>query len=107
MFSTRLITFFLVLCTMAACAAGKVNILSENPLRKVSLVGLLASNATVLDMFVAILGDGKYEITKHLFLSNVLFDIASIMFVSVIVQALLKIGRNNIVNFFKPALNPK
>jgi len=41
--------------------------LSEIHLFEISLVGLLTSVATVVDMYVAILGDGKYEIIKHLF----------------------------------------
>jgi hypothetical protein len=47
-----------------------------------SIIGLLCSIACIIDMFVAILGDGKLELPKHLFLSNVLFDIAIIVFLS-------------------------
>lgn len=60
-----------------------IGLFKKHPLYEVSLAGLLTSVATVIDIFVAFFGDGKYEITKHLFLSNISFDIASIMFVSV------------------------
>jgi hypothetical protein len=32
----------------------------------------------LVDMFVALLGDGRYELIKHLFLANVLFDVGAI-----------------------------
>ncbi len=47
-----------------------------------ALVGLMVTIACVFDMTIAILGDGKQELVKHLFLSNVLFDIAAIVFLS-------------------------
>ncbi|MCL6432389.1 MAG: hypothetical protein K6V36_16265, partial [Anaerolineae bacterium] len=52
--------------------------------RDVGLVGLLATVATPIDILVAVLGDGKQEIVKHLFLSNVLFDLATITFVGLV-----------------------
>jgi hypothetical protein len=48
--------------------------------RELALAGLLASVATVVDMTVAILGDGRYELIKHLYFANLLFDIAAIAF---------------------------
>lgn len=47
-----------------------------------AIVGLISTIACVADMIVAILGDGKHELIKHLFLSNVLFDIAAILFLN-------------------------
>jgi len=50
--------------------------------RDLALVGLLSTIASLTDMTIAIFGDGKHEIVKHLFLSNVLFDIALIAFIN-------------------------
>lgn len=50
--------------------------------RDLALIGLVFTIACVADMSVAILGDGKHELLKHLFLSNVLFDIAAIVFLN-------------------------
>jgi hypothetical protein len=49
-----------------------------------SIVGSLVTFGCIANMIVAILGDGKYELIKHLFLSNVLFDIAAIIFVNLV-----------------------
>jgi hypothetical protein len=63
---------------------GKPGVLTPDasPLRSFSqqlaLIGLVAALACVVDMNVAVLGDGQREIVKHLFLANVLFDIALI-----------------------------
>jgi hypothetical protein len=43
-------------------------------------------------MTVAILGDGKLELPKHLFLSNVLFDIAIIVFLSSVLLFCLELA---------------
>lgn len=45
-----------------------------------AFIGLISIIACIIDMNIAILGDGKTELIKHLFLSNVLFDIAAIAF---------------------------
>jgi hypothetical protein len=47
-----------------------------------ALIGLMSTVACVSDMIVAILGDGKADLIKHLFLSNFLFDIAAIAFLN-------------------------
>jgi hypothetical protein len=39
---------------------------------------LICLTAMIMDMVIAFLGDGKQEIVKHLFLSNLLFDLAAI-----------------------------
>ena len=56
--------------------------------QELSMLGLFACLATVMDMTVAILGDGRQEITKHLVLANLLFDLASILALSVAALAL-------------------
>ena len=43
-----------------------------------ALAGLLTTLATVADMAVAMLGEGRHELIKHLYLSNLLFDLAAI-----------------------------
>jgi hypothetical protein len=58
---------------------------------EISLAGLVATLGCGVDMLVAILGDGKFELIKHLFLANVLFDIAAIAFISSAVLSLLRL----------------
>ena len=53
--------------------------------RQLALIGLVATLACVVDMNVAVLGDGQREIVKHLFLANVLFDLAAIAAVNLVV----------------------
>lgn len=55
----------------------------------VAEIGLMASVATFFDMFAAILGDGKYELVKHLFLANALFSVATIMFTALLLSAIV------------------
>lgn len=50
--------------------------------RDLAIIGLLSTIGCMIDMMVAIIGDGRHEIIKHLFLSNVLFDIGFIAFVN-------------------------
>ncbi len=45
---------------------------------ELSIIGLFAALACAVDMLIAILGDGRSELIKHLFLANLLFDIATI-----------------------------
>jgi hypothetical protein len=52
------------------------------PYQDLAIVGLLSAGACIADMIVAILGDGKQELIKHLFFSNLLFDVAAIAFLS-------------------------
>jgi hypothetical protein len=46
--------------------------------REVALVGLVATTGFVLDAYVAVLTGGTRDLMKHLFLSNLLFDLATI-----------------------------
>ena len=43
-----------------------------------ALVGLLATLAVVADGAVAMLGEGRHELIKHLYLANLLFDVAAV-----------------------------
>jgi hypothetical protein len=62
--------------------------------RDLSIIGLLSTIACTADIMVAVLGDGKQELIKHLFFSNVLFDVAAIVFMnSVFVFCLEFAGR--------------
>jgi hypothetical protein len=49
-----------------------------------ALIGLMTAAACIVDACVAICGDGKPELIKHLFLANLLFDLATIAFIAVI-----------------------
>ena len=50
-----------------------------------SIIGLLATIACFIDMNIAILGEVRQELIKHLFLSNVLFDTAAIAFLNTLI----------------------
>jgi hypothetical protein len=58
--------------------------------RSLALPGLLLTLACGVDMLVAVLGDGRYELIKHLFLANLLFDLALLAFLG----GLLLAGRD-------------
>ena len=45
---------------------------------ELAMLGLLATLACFIDMNVQVLGDGRADIIKHLFLANLLFDLAAI-----------------------------
>lgn len=47
-----------------------------------ALIGLLCTVACLVDMTIVILGDGIVELVRHLFLSNLLFDIALLAFIN-------------------------
>ena len=49
-----------------------------------ALIGLMSTVACFVDMIIAILGDGIVELVRHLFLSNLLFDVALIAFFSTV-----------------------
>lgn len=63
---------------------------------ELALVGLLTTVALFVDMLVSILGDGRQELVKHLFLSNVLFDVASIAALNVLVFRCVQLARNKL-----------
>ncbi len=50
----------------------------------IALIGIISAVASVLDLFIAVFGDGRRDILKHLLMSNFLFDIALISFISLI-----------------------
>ena len=43
-----------------------------------ALAGLICTLATVADMAVAMLGEGRHELIKHLYFANLVFDLATI-----------------------------
>jgi hypothetical protein len=57
---------------------------------ELALVGLMTTLACVADGCVAICGDGKCGLIKHLFLANLLFDIATIALVALLALGLLQ-----------------
>jgi len=65
---------------------------------ELSLVGLLTTIALVVDMHISILGDGRQELVKHLFLSNVLFDVASIAALNTLMLQLVPFARKRLQN---------
>ena len=65
--------------TLAGFAAfGAYRLRAPGPGGDLALAGLLAALATVADMAVAMLGEGRHELIKHLYFANLLFDLAAI-----------------------------
>ena len=79
--------------------------------QSISLVGLLATVACITDMTITILGDGKYELIKHLFMSNILFDIAALAFLNNVLicdhRSIVKKFSISIFGKFKEKVNLK
>jgi len=69
--------------------------------KDLAFVGVILTIACVIDMAVAILGDGKSELIKHLFLANLLFDLVAIIFTNSILIYCIDIGNNLLSNFGK------
>lgn len=63
--------------------------------QELGILGLITTIGTIIDMYIAVLGDGKWEIVKHLFLSNVLFDLSSIAAINIIVVVSMKFFENH------------
>ncbi len=55
-----------------------------------ALIGLMATVACPIDFCVAICGDGRCGLIKHLFLANLLFDVATIAVLGVVSLAVLR-----------------
>ena len=71
-----------------------------------ALIGLLCTVACLVDTTIVIVGDGIVELVRHLFLSNLLFDIALLAFLN----SLLLIGRDHGLPAFEsrvPSLSRK
>lgn len=60
--------------------------------RELALVGLISSLGSFTSMTVAIFADGKHELGKHLFLSNVLFDIMLIFLTNSVLLFVINFG---------------
>jgi hypothetical protein len=54
-------------------------------LRELALIGLLTTLAVIIDMYVAMFGDGIATLVRHLYLTNILFDIATIAALNIVV----------------------
>ncbi len=65
--------------TLGAFAAGSlVRLRAPGVAGNLAMVGLLATLAVVADGAVALLGEGRHELIKHLYFANLLFDLALI-----------------------------
>lgn len=71
----------LIAIVAVALALSRLN---EAP-RSLILISVVAAIGCVTEMVVAVVGDGKPDIIKHLFIANVLFDMSLISTVSAIV----------------------
>jgi len=47
-------------------------------------IGLISTIAGLFDLYIAVFGDGKKEIIKHLLMANFLYDVAFVSFISLI-----------------------
>ena len=56
-------------------------------IQDLALIGLLCTVACLVDMTITILGDGMVEVVRHLFLANLLFDVALLAFLNSILLA--------------------
>jgi hypothetical protein len=52
--------------------------------RQISIMGLLTTCATMIDMSLTMIAGGVIELIKHLFLANLLFDISLILFLGLL-----------------------
>jgi hypothetical protein len=57
----------------------------RGPHSALATIGLLIALGCFIEMGVAILGDGTHELTKHLFMANVLFDVGTIAVLNMVV----------------------
>jgi hypothetical protein len=64
---------------------------SDAMLSDLSFTGLLVSIACLFHIWIEVFGDGKRDLIKHLFLPNVLFDIAVICAVNIVLLRLMKL----------------
>jgi hypothetical protein len=55
---------------------------STGLIQDLALIGLLCTVACMADMTITILGDGMVEVVRHLFLANLLFDVAALAFLN-------------------------
>lgn len=70
--------FALLLALGIGLALNACSVRGRTPRADLAFVGLLTCAACLIDMVVAFLGDGRQELTKHLLLANILFDVALI-----------------------------
>ena len=54
----------------------------RKPMRALSALGLIITLAVGCEMSIALLGDGCYELIKHLFLANLCFDLSLLVFLA-------------------------
>lgn len=63
--------------------------------REMAVIGLIATLACLLDMWVAFLGEGQADLIKHLLLSNFMFDIATVMALGLITLSIYQRIQNS------------
>lgn len=63
----------------------KQNISHNSPGYILAILGLLLLAGLLIDMLVTINGDGKYELTKHLYLSNLMFDLNLLLAINLLI----------------------
>ncbi len=68
---------------------SSIGIFKAGLAKDLSIVGLLSSLGCLVDISVAVLMEGKADLVKHLFLANILFDIALISSISLVFILLL------------------
>lgn len=63
-----------------------------------AIIGLLTTVACIVHTQISIWGEGKYELIKHLFLSNLTFDIAIIVYMNSVIHFFVGIFKKSINN---------
>lgn len=69
-----------------------------NPRNTFCYLTIMFLSACVLDMIIAIIGDGRQELTKHLFAANLCFDLGTISFLGFILSEILE--NQPFINYF-------
>ena len=83
-----------LLATFAVFAAVFARgLLSEGPLRAVSLVGLAATVGSLAEMWIQVVAAGTPDMSRHLLIANFLFDLAVVLFGTACVLWVLRMGR--------------
>ncbi len=73
---------------------GAIALLARGTVRgELARLGLLAASACGIDIWLQIFGDGRQDLIKHLFLGNLLFDIAIVLAVAVLVAGPARLQR--------------
>lgn len=81
--------YWLAACLLLYLLLFGVALRRSGFIQELAMVGMLTSIASILDMAIAVFGEGRTDIVKHLFFSNYLFDLATIAAINVLILLLM------------------